>query len=174
MGASFLRRASSHDELWRQVDYRTLTVPEPFNLGVACLDDQDPDAVALTVVADDGSESYTFGEVKERSNRLANALRALGVGRGDVVGLVKPASLETAVAYTAIWRTGAIALPLSSLFGPDALAFRLRHADAKAVVTSAENAPKVREALGGAAGVAVVVGATVGVPPRNGPGLGRR
>lgn len=157
MGASFLHRASSHDELWRQVDYRTLGVPERFNLGVACLDDQDPGAVALTVVNGEDAESHTFGEVKERSNRLANALGALGVEKGDVVALVKPASLETAVAYTAIWRMGAVALPLSSLFGPDALAFRLRHAGAKAVVTSAENAPKVREALGGADGVAVVV-----------------
>ena len=44
---------------------------------------------------------------------------------------------------------GAIALPLSSLFGPDALAFRLSNGEAKAVVTSAANAPKVREALAG-------------------------
>ena len=73
-----------------------------------------------------------------------------GSARATWSALVKPASLETAVAYMAIFRMGAVALPMSSLFGPDALAFRLRHGDAKAVISSAENAPKVREALGGA------------------------
>jgi acetyl-CoA synthetase len=52
---------------------------------------------------------------------------------------------------------GAIALPLSSLFGPDALAFRLRRGEAKAVITAAANASRVREALGGAEGVALLV-----------------
>ena len=86
-------------------------------------------------------------------------LAGLGVGKGDVVGLVKPASLETAVAYMAIFRLGAVALPMSSLFGPDALAFRLRHGGAKVVLTSAENAPKVREAVGEGGAVLVVIGA---------------
>ena len=43
----FLRRASSYDELWSQMDYRTLDIPERFNLGVACVDEQDPSRVAL-------------------------------------------------------------------------------------------------------------------------------
>jgi acetyl-CoA synthetase len=148
MREPFLRRASSYEELWRQIDYRTLELPERFNLGIACVDEQDPSAPALTVVSpDDSHRSYTFGDVKEQSNRLANVLAGLGIGRGDVVALVKPASLETAVAYMAIFRAGAVALPMSSLFGPDALRFRLTHGDARAVITSVENAPKVREAL---------------------------
>ena len=126
MRQPFLHRASSYDELWAEVDFRTFPIPDPFNLGVACLDDQDPAATALVVVAKDESHvTYTFGDVKEQANRLANALAGLGVGVGDVVGIVNPASLETAVAYMAIWRMGAIALPMSSLFGPDALAYRL-------------------------------------------------
>src|SRR3954452_12118125 len=137
MREPFLRRASSYDELWHQMDYRTLEIPERFNLGIACVDEQDPSAHALTVVAPDSShQSYTFGDVKEQANRLANVLRGLGIGKGDVVALVKPASLETAVAYMAIFRMGAVALPMSSLFGPDALRFRLEHGEAKAVVTA--------------------------------------
>ncbi len=159
MREPFLHRASSYDELWSQMDYRTLDIPERFNLGVACVDEQDPSAVALTVVSpDDSHRSYTFGDVKDQANRLANVLSGLGIGKGDVVALVKPASLETAVAYMAIFRMGAVALPMSSLFGPDALAFRLRHGDAKAVISSADNAPKVREALGGADVSVIVVG----------------
>ena len=83
----------------------------------------------------------------ESSNRLANALAGLGIGRGDVVGLVSPASFETGVGFVAMFRMGAIALPLSSMFGPDALRYRLRNAGAKAVVTAAANADRVREAL---------------------------
>ena len=75
MRQPFLRRASSYDELWSQMDYRTLDIPERFNLGVACVDEQDPSAVALTVVApDDSHRSYTFGDVKDQANRLANVL----------------------------------------------------------------------------------------------------
>ena len=151
MGGSrkpFLHRASTYEELWSEIDFRTFPIPDPFNLGVACVDDQDPAATALIVVAKDESHvSYTFGDVKEQANRLANALRALGIGVGDVVGIVNPASLETAVAYAAIWRMGAIALPMSSLFGPDALAYRLGNGEAKAVITSKANWPKVREAI---------------------------
>jgi acetyl-CoA synthetase len=150
MRRPFLHRASSYDELWAEVDFRTFAIPERLNLGVACVDDQDPAAIALTIVAKDESRTtYTFGDVKDNSNRLANALAGLGIGVGDVVAVVNPASFETAVAYAAIWRMGAVVLPLSSLFGPDALAFRLSNGEAKAVITSAANWPKVREALGG-------------------------
>src|SRR5829696_6720997 len=158
MPAPFLHKASSFEELWGEVDFATFPIPERFNLGVACLDEQDPGARALTVVAkDESSTDYTFGDVKDRSNRLANALTDLGVRRGDVVAIVNPASLETAVAFMAIFRMGAVALPMSSLFGPDALAYRLGNSEARAVITSSANAPKVSEALSGREGVAVIV-----------------
>jgi hypothetical protein len=90
--ASMVRRGAGYDELWKQVDFRTLDIPEEFNLGVACLDDHDPAARALTIVARDrSSRDYTFGQLMEQANRLANALGE----RGDVVGMVNPASLET-------------------------------------------------------------------------------
>ncbi|MDF2976001.1 MAG: acetyl-coenzyme synthetase [Actinomycetospora sp.] len=148
MERPLLSPAPSYDELWRQVDFATMDIPERFNLGVACADRQDPGARALTVVeVDRSSHDHTFGELTESSNRLANALTALGIGRGDVVGLVSPASFETGVGYVAMFRMGAVALPLSSLFGPDALRYRLRDAGAKAVVAAAANADRVREAL---------------------------
>ena len=143
-----LHRASNYDDLWEQIDQRTLDIPTKFNLGVACVDDHDPDSRAITIVAKDRtSRDYTFGDVRDRANRLANGLLGLGIGAGDVVAVVNPQSLETGVAYMSLFRMGAIALPLSSLFGPDALRYRLGNANAKAVITSAANAPKVREAL---------------------------
>ncbi len=154
----FLTRVGDYPGLWSQVDFHTMVIPERFNLGVACTDDQDPAATALIVVAPDRSHvSYTFGQVTEQANRLANALTALGIRRGDVVGIVKSASIEAGVAFMALFRMGAIALPLSSLFGPDALSFRLTHGEAKAVLTSVQNYPKVREALGVDSGLPVVV-----------------
>ncbi|MBO0874081.1 MAG: acyl-CoA synthetase, partial [Pseudonocardia sp.] len=154
-----LHQASSYDELWSQVDFATMDIPEEFNLGVACADRHDPGTRALTVVARDrSSRDYTFGELTGASNRLANALAAVGIGRGDVVGVVNPASFETGTCFMGLFRMGAIALPLSSLFGPDALRFRLRNAEAKAVITSAVNAPRVREALTGVEVPILVIG----------------
>ena len=115
MKEPFLRRASDYDDLWSQVDFRTFPIPERVNMGVACVDDQDRDATALVVVAkDESSTAYTFGDIEEQSSRLANALATLGIGRGDVVAIVNPASLETAVSFMALFRMGAIALPMSS------------------------------------------------------------
>jgi acetyl-CoA synthetase len=155
----FLKRASSYDDLWGQIDYRKLKIPAEFNLGVACVDDHDPAARALTIIDKDRtSRDYTFGDVRDAANRLANALTTLGIGRGDVVAVVNPQSFETGVAYMALFRMGAVALPLSSLFGPDALRYRLRNADTKAVITSSFNAPKIREALADAPLRMLVIG----------------
>lgn len=121
-----LKRASTYEDAWKQVDFRNLKIPSQFNLGIACLDDQNPDSVAITVVRPDRTHvDYTFGAVLDMTNRFANALTRLGVGRGDVVAVVNPQSLETAIFYMAVFRLGAIALPLSSLFGPDGLSYRL-------------------------------------------------
>ena len=158
MRQPFLKRASSYEELCAQIDYRTMTLPEEFNLGVACCDDHDPDSRALTVVSrDESSRDYTFGDLRDAASRLANALAELGIGRGDVVAVVKPQSFETGVCYVGLWRMGAVALPLSSLFGPDALRYRLGDGGAKAVITSAANADKVREAVNGTKTQIIVV-----------------
>jgi acetyl-CoA synthetase len=64
------------------------------------------------------------------ANRLSNALAGLGVKRGERVAIILPQRPETAIAYIAIFQMGAIALPLSHLFGPDALEYRINHAEA--------------------------------------------
>ncbi len=61
----------------------------------------------------------TFAEMRERSNRLANALRRAGIGRGDRVAILLPQSRDVAVAHVAIYKLGAVALPLAVLFGID-------------------------------------------------------
>jgi acetyl-CoA synthetase len=127
-------------------------IPDRFNIGVACSDAHPPHRTALITVAADGTRrKVTFGDLSRLSNRLANALAGLGVRRGDRVGVVVPQSFETGLAHVAIWKLGGVALPLASLFGPDALAYRLSDSGARAVITTPANLEKVREAAPGLA-----------------------
>ena len=114
-------------------------LPATLNLGVETCERQPRQDPAILVT--DGravTRTVTFGELSERSNRLANALRGLGVGPGDRVGIVLPQRPETAVAHIAAAKLGAIAVPLSVLFGPDALDTRLRDADVRVVLGEGE------------------------------------
>ena len=119
-------------------------LPAQFNIGVDVTDAQPPGAAALLVT--DGRQvtrTVTFGELTELSNRLANALTALGVGRGDRVGIVLPQRFETAFVHAGIYKLGAVAVPLSTLFGPEALESRLGDCDARAVIGEAEPLERV-------------------------------
>ena len=78
---------------------------------------------------------YTFGQLQKASNQLANALAAQGIAAGDRVAIVLPQRVETGLAHLAIYKLQAIAVPLSGLFGSDALSYRLRDSGAKMVVT---------------------------------------
>jgi acetyl-CoA synthetase len=71
-----------------------------------------------------------ISELQEAANRLSNLLVAQGVRRGDRVAIVLPQRFETAVAYMAVLQMGAVAMPLSILFGPEALEFRLQDSEA--------------------------------------------
>lgn len=160
-----LSRVDSYDELWKQVDYATLPIPEKFNIGDAILAGRDPAARAITEVWPDRTcRNTTWGEFAALSNRIGNALRALGIGRGDIVALINPQSLETAAAFVAIWRIGAIVLPISQLFGPDALVYRFDNSGAKAVITFAAHRARVAEAIGERDIAMLVIGASPGDP----------
>jgi acetyl-CoA synthetase len=94
------------------------------------------DAPAIVAEGDDGAvRTLSYAELAREVGRLANGLRRLGVGRGDRVGLFLPMSPETAVALLAVARLGAIAVPCFSGFGAQAVAARLRDAEARALVT---------------------------------------
>jgi acetyl-CoA synthetase len=140
-------------QLLRESTYESLraafswSIPERLNLARACADDQTAEDLALVSIDDEGRVSrLTFGELSSRSARIAGGLRAIGVQPLDRVGVVIPQSPETGLIHLAIWRLGAISLPLAALFGPDALRFHLRDAGAKVVVTTRANVSKVREA----------------------------
>lgn len=92
---------------------------------------------------DGGGETYSFDDLKRLSDRLASGLRALGVEPGTRVGVMLPQTPEHAVAHVAIFKLGAISLPLSRLFGADALRYRLADSGARALFTDPEDLGKV-------------------------------
>ena len=118
------------------------TVPEQFNMAQVCCTRWASDAEASKKIAihayGTGAEAtfHTYFELQTHANRLSNVLTVLGVGRGDRVAIVMPQCFETAVAYMAVMQMGAVAMPLSMLFGPEALEFRLH--DSEAVVALAD------------------------------------
>ncbi|HEY6394167.1 MAG TPA: AMP-binding protein [Candidatus Binataceae bacterium] len=100
--------------------------------------------VALYYEDDAGHTArYTFAQMIAASNRLANALRGLGIARGDVVAIHTPQRPETAITHIALYRLGAIALPISKLFGPDAIKYRLQNSCAKAILMEPDTVEKM-------------------------------
>jgi acetyl-CoA synthetase len=81
--------------------------------------------------------SYSYAQLQEQANRLSNVLVAAGVRRGDRVAIVMPQCFETAVAYIAVLQMGAVAMPLSLLFGPEALGYRLENSEAVLAIADA-------------------------------------
>ncbi len=84
---------------------------------------------------------HRYGELMDQANRLSNALAALGVQRGDRVAIVLPQRFETAVAYMAVLQLGAVGMPLSQLFGPDALEYRLHDSEAVVAICDQPSLP---------------------------------
>ncbi|MEL6316810.1 MAG: AMP-binding protein, partial [Pseudomonadota bacterium] len=100
-------------------------------------------AAVLHLGADDRAETWSYGRLETAARRLANALEGLGLKPGDRCGVLLPQSPETVITHLALYKLGAVALPLFTLFGEDALAARLADAGAAAVVTDAANWPKL-------------------------------
>ena len=124
-------------------------VPEFFNMAQVCsqrwadLSDASQRIAIIEHVTTQNQTSvlprtYTYQELQKSADALSHALQSLGVQRGDRVAIVLPQRFETAVAYMAVLQMGAVAMPLSLLFGPEALAFRLQ--DSEAVVAIVDEA----------------------------------
>ena len=124
------------------------SIPATFNIAVDICDRHAGDPTRLAMIYEDENgqvSEHTFAEFRARSNQLAHALERLGVQRGDRVGIVMSQRPETAAAHLAIYKLGAIALPLATLFGPDALEYRLRSAGVRVVVTDAMSLDRLLE-----------------------------
>jgi acetyl-CoA synthetase len=138
-----LQKKGSYDEVYRSFHW---PIPEYYNIGADVCDKWADERYRLALIYEDESgrtEKYTFWDIKRLSNRLANALRAQGITRGDRVAILLPQCPETAIAHIAVYKLGAIAVPLFTLFGPDALEYRLVNSGTKAIITDGANIEKV-------------------------------
>ncbi len=94
-------------------------------------------AQAMVFERDDGTlEHWNFAEVDAAATVLATRLRQLGAGPGDPVGIHTGMRPETAIAHMSICKLGAVAVTLSQLYGPDALAHALNDCGARILLTT--------------------------------------
>ncbi|QCC61686.1 AMP-binding protein [Natrinema thermotolerans] len=124
-------------------------VPDRFNMATYLCDRWADDKSRVALFAEDAAgteETYTFWQMRNVTNRLANYLRSQGVEAGDRVGVNAPQRPETVFAHLAAWKLGAMSVPLSTLFGPDAVEYRLEDCDAVAAVVDESNIENFREA----------------------------
>ena len=128
-------------------------VPERFNMAVACCGRWAQDRYRFALYWEDeggATSAWTFWDIQQRANRLSNALAALGVKRGDRVAIILPQRPVRGFGNCALNLRGGMAMPLSILFGPDALEYRLQNSEAVAALVdpaSLPNLAQVRERL---------------------------
>jgi len=124
-------------------------IPPRYNIGADICDRwaaREPARLAIVHIHPEGRrDEFSYGRLRELSNRLANALRANGIARGDRVAIMLPQAPEVAIAHIAIYKLGAVALPIAILFGPDALSYRLQNSGAKALITDAQGLAKLAD-----------------------------
>ncbi|MDQ7980830.1 acyl-CoA synthetase [Paraburkholderia sp. SARCC-3016] len=139
-----LRGSPSYEDEIRHFRWE---IPERYNIGVDVCDkwaDVEPQRIALVHEHRDASVVHvTFGELRRRSNQAANCLKARGVARGSRVAILLAQSPHTAIAHIAAFKVGAISVPLFSLFGEEALEYRLKDSGASVLVTDAAGVKKI-------------------------------
>lgn len=121
-------------------------LPARYNIGVDVCDRWASLAPARPAIVEwhaSGPRPTSYGALRAWSNRLANLLRGIGIRRGDRVGLILPQSAAVVAAHIAIYKLGAVALPMAAVFGPDGLAYRLADSGAVAVLTDAAGGAKL-------------------------------
>ena len=146
LGIEFFSPYSSVLDRSGGVEWATWFGGAEVNLAHQCVDlwaERTPDAIAVIAETEDGRiQSLSYSELSTRTNRAANALRAIGVERGDRVGIFMPMCGEIVVALMACSKVGAVWVPIFSGFGPDAVAARLSDAGAKVLITANESMRK--------------------------------
>ncbi len=138
-----LQVRDSYETLYSQFSWN---IPDYYNIGVDICDKwaDGSDRQALIYETSDGNvRRYSFDDLRALSNRAANLFAARGLGRGDRVAILLPQQPEVALVHIAAYKLGAIAVPLFTLFGFDALRYRLADSAARAIVTDAVGVEKI-------------------------------
>jgi acetyl-CoA synthetase len=138
-----LHKAATYEGLVAGFRWR---VPEHYNIGVDVCDRHATGERRLALIFQEEGGAvrrFTFDDIKAQSNRFANVLTAHGMRRGDRLAVLLPQAPETAVAHVAAYKAGLIAVPLFTLFGEDALEYRLSNSGAAALITDAAGYAKI-------------------------------
>jgi len=120
------------------LDYPDLVLPDLLARSAA----QYPDKAALLYFG----RSLTFGELDRVSDRLAAGLQEMGVAKGDRVSVFLPNCPQTVIAYQAIWKAGAVAVPANPLYTASEVAHQIADAGSKVAFCLTLNYPRLREA----------------------------
>src|SRR3984893_5284587 len=143
--------AREYDALYRSFQW---SIPAQYNIGHDVCDrwvQREPRRTALLHLRADGAiDEISYSALREDSNRLANALAGHAIARGDRVAILLPQMPAVATSHIAIYKLGAIALPLAMLFGLEAISFRLADSGARALITNTKalaNLAPLRERL---------------------------
>ena len=137
----------TYDEVCRNFKWK---IPEYYNIGVDVCDRWAGDSQRLALIYIDprGEEQrYSFRSLKDYSNQLANTLKAHGIERTDRVGILLSQRPETLISHIAVYKLGAIAVQLLTLFGPEAIEYRLADSQARAVITDRDSLSKINEVI---------------------------
>jgi acetyl-CoA synthetase len=121
-------------------------VPADFNIAEAVCRRHAQDRSRFAMYWEDESgdkAALTYWDLQQCANRLSNALVTMGVRRGDKVAIILPQRPETAIAHIACYQMGAITVPLSFLFGPDALEYRLEDSEASVAIVDPQSQPNL-------------------------------
>ena len=133
------RDITSYDETYARFRW---DIPNQLNMAQQVCDDwaaRDPDRIAVIDASDvTRLRRYSYANLRHHADTLAHHLVSLGVGAGDRVGVLRTQGVWTAAAHIAIWKIGAISIPLFKLFGADALASRLVDAGARVVIVDSD------------------------------------
>lgn len=140
-----LAETSDYETLYRDFRWQ---IPPRFNIATATCDRYADGSgrLALIYVDEDGATTrLSFDEIADASRRFANVLQTAGLVRGDRVAIFLSQSIELPIAHLAAFRSGLVSVPLFTLFGEDALEFRLSNSGAKAIVTDAGGYAKLQK-----------------------------
>lgn len=120
----------------RGIAWTRWCVDGELNMGTACLAKGPDRQPAVVWEGEEGvTRSWSYRALRVAVQRCASGLRAMGIGKGDAVGVHLPMMPETVAVMVALARIGAIAVPLFTGFGPSAIATRMRDVGAKAIFT---------------------------------------
>jgi acetyl-CoA synthetase len=123
-------------DLSRGPEWPEWCVNGKLNITESCLN-HDASRPAVIWEGEEGAvRQLSFGELRDQVSRVAAGLSALGIKKGDTVGVYMPMVPETVIALLGLGRIGAIAVPLFSGYGPGAIETRLNHTGAKALIAS--------------------------------------